>query len=82
MIKCSEQTKYKTFMTLTLEVDLPDDLAQFRLPRAVGERLQFLLDRQDSGQQLSDQERDEAEALVSLSEFLTLLRMRTERATL
>ena len=37
-------------MTLTLEVELPADLALFRLPDAVAARLQDLLDRQDSGQ--------------------------------
>jgi hypothetical protein len=66
-------------MTLTLEVDLPADLARFRLPAAVAARLQELLDRQDSGQPLTPQERDEAEGLVDLSEFLTLLRLRAER---
>ncbi|HEY7328945.1 MAG TPA: hypothetical protein VH592_14980 [Gemmataceae bacterium] len=66
-------------MTLTLEVDLPDDLARFRLPEAVGVRLQTLLDRQDSGQPLTAQERKEAEGLVALAEFLTLLRLRAER---
>ncbi len=66
-------------MTLTLEVDLPNDLARFRLPQAVADRLQTLVDRQDSGQPLSAQERDEAEGLVDLAEFLTLLRLRAER---
>ena len=66
-------------MTLILEVDLPDDLARFRLPQAVAARLQALLDRQDSGQPLAAQERDEADGLVNLSEFLTLLRLRAER---
>jgi hypothetical protein len=66
-------------MTLTLEVDLPDDLARLRLPRAVNDRLQQLLDRQDSGQSLSAAERDEAEGLVHVAEFLTLLRLREER---
>lgn len=68
-------------MTLTLEVDLPDDLARFRLPEAVAARLQTLLDRQDSGQPLTTQEREEAEGLVNLAEFLTLLRLRAERMT-
>lgn len=68
-------------MTLTLEVDLPDDLARFRLPQAVATRLQMLLDRQDSGQPLTIQERDEAEGLVDLAEFLTLLRLRAEQMT-
>ena len=66
-------------MTLTLEVDLPDDLTRFRLPEAVASRLHTLLDRQDSGQPLSAQEREEAEGLVDLAEFLTLLRLRAER---
>ena len=66
-------------MTLTLEVELPADMPGFRLPEAVGARLQPLLDRQESGQPLTSQERDEAEGLVSLAEFLTLLRLRAER---
>ena len=66
-------------MTLTIEVDLPGDLNRFRLPAAVGARLQELLDRQDAGQQLTEQERAEAEGLVNLAEFLTLLRLRSER---
>ena len=66
-------------MTVTIEVDLPADLARFRLPEAVAARLRALLDRQDSGQPLTAQERDEAEGLVSLAEFLTLLRLRAER---
>jgi hypothetical protein len=68
-------------MTLALEVELPADLARFRLPEAVAARLQTLLDRQDSGQPLTPQEGDEALGLVDLSEFLTLLRLRAERMT-
>ena len=66
-------------MTMTIEIDLPSDLARFRLPEAVDVRLQTLLDRQDSGQPLTTPERDEAEGLVNLAEFLTLLRLRAER---
>ena len=66
-------------MTLTIEVDLPGDLARFRLPQAVAARLQSLLDRQDSGEPLTAAERDEAQGLVNLAEFLTLLRLRAER---
>jgi hypothetical protein len=68
-------------LTLTLEVDLPADLDRFRLPKAVAARLQTLLDRQDSGQPLTAQERDEAEGLVNLAELLTLIRLRAERMT-
>jgi hypothetical protein len=66
-------------MTLTLDVELPADLDRFRLPEAVNARLQSLLDRQDSGQPLTPQERAEAQGLVDLAEFLTLLRLRAER---
>jgi hypothetical protein len=66
-------------MTLTLELDLPDDLARLRLPRAVAARLQTLLDLQDAGQVLTAEEREEAEGLVNMAEFLTLLRLREAR---
>ncbi len=66
-------------MTLTFEVDLPDDLAHLRLPNAVAARLQNLLDRQDAGQTLTSQERDEADGLVNLAEFLTLIKLRKQR---
>ena len=68
-------------MTLTIEVDLPADLARFRLPEAVAARLQALLDRQDSGQPLTSAERAEAEGSANLAELLTLLRLRAERMT-
>ena len=66
-------------MTLTIDVDVPAELEQFRLPKAVAARLQRLLDRQDAGQPLTPAEREEAEGLVDLAEFLTLLRLRVER---
>lgn len=66
-------------MTLTGEVDLLADLDRFRLPKAVAARLQSLLDRQDAGEALTVQEREEAEGLVDLAELLTLLRLRAER---
>jgi hypothetical protein len=66
-------------MTLTIDVDLPADLEKFRLPVAVQQRLDRLLDQQDSGRDLTDEERQEAEGLVDLAEFLTLLGMRAQR---
>jgi hypothetical protein len=71
----------EVIMTLTIEVELPTDLARFQLPEAVAARLHELLDRQDSGQALTDKERAEAEGLVDLAEFLTLLRLRAERTS-
>ncbi len=67
-------------MALTVEFELPDDLRQFQLPEAVERRLHQLLDRQDAGLALSDEERAEAEGLVDLAEALSLLKLRAERA--
>lgn len=66
-------------MTITLEVDLPEDGSRLLLPVAVAARLQALLDRQDGGQPLSPAERAEAEGLVELSDLLTLMRLRKQR---
>jgi len=60
-------------------VEIPIELTQFQLPQAVHARLQFLLDRQDEGYTLSQAERQEAEGLVELVEFLSLLRLRSTR---
>ena len=65
--------------TVAIEVKMPNDLAGFRLPPGVNARLQQLLDKQDSGRRLTAAERLEAEGLVNLAEFLTLLRLRSER---
>jgi hypothetical protein len=65
---------------IAIEVKLPDDLTHFRLPPGVQARLQELLDRQDGGRALTTAESQEAEGLVTLAEFLTLLRLRAERA--
>jgi hypothetical protein len=67
-------------MSLTVELELPDDFQQFRLPAALDRRLQQLLDRQDRGTVLSDEERAEAEGLVELAEALSLLKLRVDRA--
>ena len=66
--------------TVAIELDVPNDLAGFRLPRGVDRRLTELLDRQDRGESLSAEEREEAEGLVNLAETLSLLRLRAERA--
>lgn len=60
-------------------VKIPIELAIFQLPKAVNERLQSLLDRQDAGEQLTQTERQEAEGLVEIAEFLTLLSLRSQR---
>jgi hypothetical protein len=58
-------------------VEIPSELALFQFPDAVQARLQSLLDRQDEGGSLSQAERQEAEGLVELAEFLSLLRLRS-----
>lgn len=66
---------------VAIELEMPDDLARFRLPPGVNARLSDLLDRQDRGQALSVEERQEAEGLVNLADTLSLLRLRAERAS-
>lgn len=61
-------------------IDVPKELDGLRLPAAVDGRLQELLDKQDRGEALTRAEREEAQGLVDLSELLSLLRMRAERA--
>ena len=65
--------------SVTIQIEIPADLAQFRLPDGVQERLHMLLDKQNRGQPLTDAERHEAEGLVDLADLLSLLRLRTER---
>ena len=67
------QFMYPTRLTIDSE------LLHFELPPAVHSRLQELLDRQDQGYELSTDERKEAEGLVELAEFLSLIRLRTQR---
>ncbi|CAN1209168.1 hypothetical protein TUMEXPCC7403_03030 [Tumidithrix helvetica PCC 7403] len=59
-------------------IEIPVELTHFRLPEAVQFRLQLLLDRQDAGERLSLLERQEAEGLVELAEFLSLLQLRSQ----
>lgn len=62
-------------------LEMPADLAKFRMPKGLHRRLHDLLDKQDRGEKLSAAERREAEGLVEMSELLTLLRLRAERAS-
>ncbi len=62
-------------------IEIPLELTRFQLSPAVQSRLQFLLDRQDEGYTLSQAERQEAEGLVELVEFLSLLQLRSTRVS-
>lgn len=66
--------------SVVIELEMPGDLKQFRLPKGVNHRLQELLDKQSRDGKLSRVERQEAEGLVNLAEMLSLLRLRAERA--
>ncbi len=63
----------------TLELQLPSDLVKLTLPQGLDRRLHALLDKQDSGDELTNDERAEAEGLVDISEFFSLLRLRAKR---
>ena len=61
---------------INLELDLPADMAGLVLPEGVDRRLHSLLDKQDRGDPLTEDEVVEAEGLVNLAELLSLLRLR------
>jgi hypothetical protein len=67
--------------SVVVEVEVPAGLRRFRLPRALDQRLQRLLDRQDRGEKLSPAERKEATGLVELAEFLSFLKLRAKRVS-
>ncbi len=66
--------------SVLIELEIPTDLEQFRLPAGVQQCLQDLLDCQDQGTALTPAERQEAEGLVNLAELLSLLRLCGQRA--
>lgn len=66
-------------MAQAIEIEVPEELSSLRLPEGVQRRLQQLLDKQDAGTPLSPDEKSEAEGLVDLSEWLSLLRLRVRR---
>jgi hypothetical protein len=69
----------ETAQTVEFALELPSDLARLQLPESVDRRLQSLLDKQDRGEPLSDEERQEAEGLTDLVDLLSLLRLRASR---
>jgi hypothetical protein len=64
---------------IQLQMEMPGDLAKFRLPKGVHHRLQALLDKQDEGRPLTAAEKREAKGLVEVVEMLSLLRLRSRR---
>jgi hypothetical protein len=66
---------------VSIELELPKDWRQFRLPPALHDRLQELLDRQDREGKLLASERGEAKALTELVDMLSLLKARAAANT-
>ncbi len=62
------------------ELDLPEVLNELRFPKRLDDRLHSLLDKQNEAGQLSPEEFEEAEYLVELSQLVSVLRMRAQRA--
>jgi hypothetical protein len=50
--------------SITIELEMPDSLREFRLPKGVNHRLQELLHKQSREGKLTAPERREAEGLV------------------
>ena len=67
--------------TVQFKLDLPGDWKSFRLPKALDDRLQELLDRQDESGKLSAREKREARALTQLVDMLSLMKLRAEHAS-
>jgi hypothetical protein len=68
-------------VTVHIDLEMPTDLARLRLPEGLDRRLRVLLDKQDQGHALTDDERAEAEGIVELADLLTLLRLRAANDT-
>jgi hypothetical protein len=62
-------------------INISVELTHFQFPEGVKDRLNSLLDRQEAGEILSQSERHEAEGLVELAEFFSLLCLRSQHAT-
>ena len=64
---------------MKVQIPITSELAKGRLPSGVAARLQSLLDKQGASISLTRAERKEAEGLVELAEFISLLKMRIRR---
>ncbi|MDA0810097.1 MAG: hypothetical protein O3B68_19055 [Planctomycetota bacterium] len=59
--------------TISASPEWVESVSQLRLPERTDRRMQELMDRNNEGQ-LSENERDELESLVEMSESLSLIR--------
>ena len=61
--------------TVQLTVPMPAKLAELRFPKALDQRLQFLLDEQNRRGKLTAAERREAEGLTRVATTLSILKL-------
>jgi hypothetical protein len=61
--------------TVELTVPMPAKLAELRLPKALDDRLQFLLDEQNRRGKLTAAEKREAAGLVNVAATLSILKL-------
>jgi hypothetical protein len=61
--------------TVQLTVPMPADLASLRFPKALDDRLHFLLDEQNCKGKLSLTEKKGAEALAQMASMLAILKL-------
>jgi hypothetical protein len=66
--------------SVLIELDIPNDWRKFKLPSALNNRLQALLDKQDEEGKLTRSERGEAKAIAELSDMLSLMKLRARKA--
>jgi hypothetical protein len=64
---------------MVVELELPADYDNYRLPKTFDRRLHTLLERQNVKGKLSPAERKEADELTRIAELLSLVRLRAER---
>ena len=58
-----------------LTIPMPANLARLRFPKALNDRLHFLLDEQGRKGKLSTAEKKEAEALAEMASMLSILKL-------
>ncbi len=61
--------------TVQLTVPMPAKLARLRFPKALDDRLHFLLDEQGRKGKLTPSEKKEAQGLVEMSTMLSILKL-------
>ena len=64
--------------TVQLTVPMPAKLARLRFPKALDDRLHFLLDEQARKGKLTAAERKEAEGLAQMASMLSILKLGTQ----